>query len=252
MKLAVSNLAWEKPIDEFIFQTLQKQKIQRIEGVLSKIVDWDNFDDSKILDYKKMLDENNFFVESVQSIFYNSKVNSLSEIELVVEHFKKLIRCCQILGVKIIVLGSPQLRKKVNQERIFEVFKILDLMLSDSEIFLVIEPNSKIYGGDYFFTLREIIEFLELGNFKNIQTMIDTHNLILENLDPIIELKKNFNRISHIHISEKNLLPITEESFHQDFSKTLKMLNYKKIVTYEFKPSENFIQNLETFTKLYS
>jgi sugar phosphate isomerase/epimerase len=99
------------------------------------------------------------------------------------------------------------LRKKVNdyEKKLVDVFSEIDSYLNNKNINLLIEPNTASYGGEYFFNLNEIIGFIDKNKLINIKTMIDTHNIILENGDPIIEFETNFNYIYHIHISEPKL-----------------------------------------------
>ncbi len=87
---------------------------------------------------------------------------------------------------------------------------------------LCIEPNSKYYGGEYFFTIKEIVNFITLNNFCNIKTMVDTHNLLLENQN-IEESIYNFkDHIKHIHISEINL---SEINFNYELINLIKVIN---------------------------
>ena len=82
--------------------------------------------------------------------------------------------------------------------------------------------------------------------------MIDTHNIILEELDPIYELKTYYEYINHIHISENNLHPIKDINFHLDFSSEIKKINYDKIVTYEVISCDNILESIKLFSQIYS
>ena len=115
----------------------------------------------------------------------------------------------------------------------------------------MIEPNSKIYGGEYFFTVSEITDFITSNGFKNIKTMIDTHNLILEDDDPIDVLKTHINYIGHIHISEIKLEPIKNIEFHTKFSSQLKEMKYDKIITYEVMKCEQIMDSVKEFYEIY-
>jgi hypothetical protein len=81
--------------------------------------------------------------------------------------------------------------------------------------------------------------------------MIDTHNSLLENLDPNVELVNYFNYIEHIHISEPKLVVIKEDEFHINFSKTIKNSEYNKTITYEVMKSIDLIPSIKTFSKIY-
>jgi sugar phosphate isomerase/epimerase len=253
MNLSVSNLAWDFSENDFIFKKLKDKKINRVEGVLTKIDKWENLTTEKIKDFKHILDENGLNMDSIQSIFYGVTCNGLHDTEKVINHIKKLILFCNILDTKTLVLGSPGLRKEIkgNENLLSETFLKIDEILFNNNIQLSIEPNSKIYGGEYFFNLSEIVEFIVDNNFHNIKTMIDTHNLELEGFNPSTEYEKFKNYINHIHISEQKLSPIHNIDLHTNFSKTLKSFNYEHIITYELNKTDNFIENIERFITLY-
>lgn len=253
MKLSISNLAWDTNETELIFTELNKIGIKSIEGVLTKLNDWDNLTDNDIIRFKKLLDSYNISIMSLQSLFYNVKCDSILDEDNFINHFKKLLHFSKLLSIKILVFGSPSLRKKSEgwEESVSKIFKKLDLLLEGTDIQISIEPNSKIYGGEYFFTISEIVNFITLNKLQNIKTMIDTHNLILEGEDPIKSLDIYLNKINHIHVSEKSLQPIKNSTFHTNFSSKLKELNYDGIVTYEVIKCENIINSLEKFYQIY-
>jgi len=253
MNLAVSNLAWECSDDLFIFKELNKLKINRVECVLTKINNWENLNNSLINDYKNNLNKNGIEIKSIQSIFYGLEINDLTDTLKIIKHIKKLLEYSKILGFEIMVLGSPKLRKKSLgfYEKLKFTFQEIDKLLNNTGVELSLEPNSKLYSGEYFFRIDEIIYFLKECNFKNIKTMIDTHNLILEGDDPCLLLEKYRKYINHIHISEPNLLPLSNLNFHEKFSKTLKKINFDKTITLEMLKNDNLIENLELFNSIY-
>lgn len=252
MKLALSNFAWDSDENEFIFKTLNSIGIRNIEGVLTKINRWDKLTEFELIQYKEELQRNNIQIESIQSIFYGVECNDLSEYKTI-EHYKRLIEYCKILNVKVMVLGSPSLRKYVNRwyDNLSNVLKQVDEMLSGTGIQLSIEPNTRSYGGDYFYNLNEIVDFIVHNDFKYIKTMVDTHNVILEGLNPINELISHFKHVNHIHISEPKLKMLNDINFHKNFSNTLKQMDYKGIVTYEVVKCEGLIGSVKEFYKLY-
>jgi sugar phosphate isomerase/epimerase len=191
-------------------------------------------------------------MESIQSIFYGVDYPNLSDPKSI-EHYQKLIGYCKVLNVKVMVLGSPSLRKYVNgwYDNFSNILQDVDNMLSGTGIELSIEPNTKSYGGDYFHNLNEIVDFIVHNDFKNIKTMVDTHNLKLEGLNPSNEFKSHINYINHIHVSEPKLHKLSDIEFHKNFSQTLKDLNYSGIITYEVVKCDGLIESVKEFYELY-
>jgi sugar phosphate isomerase/epimerase len=253
MNLALSNFAWDNNESNIVFNKLKDNGIKNIECVLTKIKNWDELTTEDIENYKKELKKQKITPYSIQSLFYNVNTDNLCDVEKNIPHIEKLIEYSKILGVKILVLGSPNLRKKIDnwEKLIVKFFKKVDKLLEGSDINLLIEPNSKIYNGEYFFNVSEIVEFINKNKFKNIYTMVDTHNSILENNNPNIEFFNYFKYIKHIHISEPKLKMIENNNFHNEFSNTLKNNNYNGVITYEVLKCDEILNNISTFSKIY-
>jgi sugar phosphate isomerase/epimerase len=253
MNLALSNFAWDNQDSETIFKSLKDNGINNIESVLTKIKDWSELNTKDIVDYKKYLDDNKIIPYSIQSLFYGVKCDDITNVNVIKLHFEKLIYYSKILGVKVLVFGSPGLRKKTKgwEDSLVEIFNHVDNILVGTDIKVLIEPNTSSYGGEFFHTVSDIVNFIESNNLKNVRTMIDTHNSLLENLDPNVELVNYFNYIEHIHISEPKLVVIKEDEFHINFSKTIKNSEYNKTITYEVMKSIDLIPSIKTFSKIY-
>ena len=252
MNLSISNLAWDHKDLESTLKILQKYKIKKIEGVLSKINKWDLIDNDELKNVKTMLESFDVGMGSIQSIFYDVNIESLNEKNKFTQHINKLIEFSKILGFNVLVFGSPNLRNGFNYEIIVDVLKNVDVVLLENNITMCIEPNSKIYNGEYFHTITEISEFLKSNNFTNIKTMVDTHNLILEGEDPVEMIEKYFNQVHHIHVSENKLLPLSNLVFHKKFSEKIKSLKYDGIITYELLQCDNLENQIKTFTEIYN
>jgi D-psicose/D-tagatose/L-ribulose 3-epimerase len=254
MKLAVSNLAWDFQENQKIFDYLKELNIRYIEGVISKLGNWEDLNVDKIREFKQILDKEGLKVCSIQSIFFNYASEGLHDTPRIISHIKTLTEYCQILGVKVMVLGSPNLRVISDdlQNKLSKTFIEIDSVLDGTGIELSIEPNMTQYGGKYFHSLNEIVDFIISNQLVNVKTMIDTHNLILEGYNPIHELIKFEKFINHIHVSEQNLTPLKDLQFHKSFAQTLKDINYKKIVTFEVKKWENTFDTFKEFNKIYS
>lgn len=250
MKIAVSNLAWDKEDNEDIFKIFNQLGINRIETVFSKIDSWYILHSNSILDFKLLLDKYGIKTESTQSLFFNIE-SKLDDEKFIISHFIRIIEYSKLLGINILVFGSPNLRKLKDKESLVKILKYLDKILDGTSIEISIEPNSKVYGGEFFFSLSEIISFIEENNFENIKTMIDTHNLILEGYDPNLEILNNFKYINHIHISETGLSVLKDIKFHEKFSKTIKDINYSGIITYEVVKSDDVIDSISLFSNIY-
>lgn len=253
MNLAISNLAWDYNESNFFFKYFKEMGVDKIESTLTKIKNWENLNDYDVLEFKEKLDVFNINSYSIQSLFFNTPFKNLKDIKLILEHFKKIIHFSKLLDSKILVFGSPKLRVKYegfdNDLKI--IFKELDYLLGEKNINLMIEPNSKKYGGEFFFNINEIINFIEENDLKNISTMIDTHNLILEGLSPFEEYLKYCKFIKHIHVSEDELKGFQINDSHIKFSELLQNKKYEGVITYEVLKFKGIEESITNFNKIY-
>jgi sugar phosphate isomerase/epimerase len=237
MDLAISNLAWNS-IEELPNQPLY------IECVFAKIGNVTELNTDTLDQWAKKYLAKNYTPYSVQSINFNSPIEVFAYDELNKNYYSKIIELSKFLNLKRIVFGSPGIRKgKLNSD----ILKYIDDLLQPSDIYWCIEPNSKFYKGEYFFNIAEIVDFLDSEKFSNIKTMLDTHNSFLEDKNPNEEYVRYKKYIEHIHISEINLGPLSNFTFHSDFANTLKEKEYSKVVTYESKTMDG----VDKFLKIY-
>jgi sugar phosphate isomerase/epimerase len=221
MKLGITNLAWD--LSDDLLTKSQLKNYDYFETVFPRI---------------------DYGYYSTQSIFYGSDVETFEEYYKTLNRMHYVIDECKKYDIKIIVFGSPSLRKG-NKNNLLKVFNELNSKLKLLNIFLCIEPNSSYYGAEYYHTISEIIE--DIKNFSNIQTMIDTHNLILEK-ENIFECFLNHKQyIKHIHFSEKDLTPIADYSMYQSFINFLDNNKYNYGITYELKKTKNLIIESKKF-----
>jgi sugar phosphate isomerase/epimerase len=244
MHTGISHLAFNSIRQDQLF-ALFDLGLSNFEIVLSK-VSISDFADSIALIKKA-----GFSIESAQSILFGSGVSDLTD-QLFVDYIKKVIPIYESLGVKTLVLGSPSQRVTPNFDKLADSFFQLDQILSNIGITICIEPNSRKYGGNYFFNVQSISNFIDEGNFSNIKTMIDSHNLILEGLDPSTELIKYSSLIHHIHVSEIELAGFVESTVHSNLSRTLSDIKYSGLITYEVLNSKNLIHEVSAFKKCFA
>lgn len=224
MKFGISNLSWNLEDDKLVKSNLTDYDY--IETIFSRI-------------------SHGYY--STQSIFYGSDVSSFENYSSTFNRLNHVIDECKKYQVKVIVFGSPSLRKG-SKTNLLEIFNQIDSKLKEYGIYLCIEPNSRYYGAKYYYTLSEIVD--DIKNFSNIRTMIDTHNLILENISVTDSFLKYKKYIKHIHFSEKDLVPISDYSFYYNLIDFLKNEQYNEGITYELKLTDNIIKESKKFIEL--
>lgn len=227
MKLiSLSNLAWRQEEEQEILNLLASNKFNSIEiAPTRKFISWDNINNKILIEYKKKLKEEfNLSISSLQSVFFNVDYSVFFHTENFKEHFKKVINIAELLETNYIVFGSPKNRKKNNllKEKADEIFIDTFLKISDinKNIVIGLEANPKYYNCDYLTNFLECKEIINLINKKNIKYHLDLGCSILENdnIDKIFE--DNKKNLEIIHISTKDLKSVCEDMRIINFFKT--------------------------------
>lgn len=222
MKYGITNLSWKEEDDDSIqygFDYIETVFPRRANGIYY----------------------------STQSIFYGSGVTSFEDKDSTKRHLEYVIDECAKYGIKVIVFGSPSLRKG-NRDRLREVFDLVDGKLRDLGIYLCVEPNARYYGGDYYHKLSQIVP--DIQGYTNIKTMIDSHNILLEGGNLIDSYNEYSESIKHIHFSEKDLVPIEDYEILAEFKDHLSQSGYEYGITYELCYNENLDHHKTEFLKL--
>jgi sugar phosphate isomerase/epimerase len=252
MKLGISELAWDKFDNlDYLLTKLISLNINSIELVIPKHIEWKIPDINKILQITETYKNHNIKILSTQSILYNSNIESFNDVNFLT-HMNLVSNICNKIGITKLVLGAPSLRKNFDMNYLQTIFLKLDSILYENGQTLLIEPNSQVYLGEYFFTLSEIITFIKAGSFKNIKTMIDTHNIILENQNPTNLLLNYTDYIDHVHISEIDLQPFILNKTHMELADTLSKINYNGLVVYEAKSYDTLFEDIKLFSNIYN
>jgi hypothetical protein len=227
MQLGVSNISWEGKDNSKMFKMLKDLGFDYIESVFLKILD-------------------GFPVKAVQSILYNSGITSLDDTDKCASHINKVIDRCESLGINVITFGSPSIRVG-SKNKMKDLLLLVDNMLDGKQVKFCIEPNAKYYGAEYYNTLEEICK--DLSTYKNIYSMIDVGNSLLEGKDPIEEYKLYGKYVYHIHFAAKDLKEIENYDIYKDFYRYLIEDKYDGLLTYEFATIDNVENNLSKFIK---
>jgi hypothetical protein len=186
-------------------------------------------------------------VYAIQGIFYKSGINSFED-PLAYSYCYSLIDYCLKNNIKIITFGSPSMRLG-DKKYLLNLLSSMDKYIGKNNCIICVEPNARIYGGEYYYSLDEIVA--DIQNFKNIKTMIDTGNLSAECIDPISEFTKYHEFIHHIHISSPDLQPIVDYKSYKNFILNIKNSEYNKNITYEYMNSRNINKEITEFINLF-
>jgi len=226
MKIGVSNLSWS--VED------EKKNVE-----IAKLAGYDYIESG----YSKISNESP--VLAIQSIFYGSGIESLTD-DRCLPYIAEVIKTCKSRGIQSITFGSPSMR--VGDVEDMTNFLIdVDQLLDDSSVKFCIEPNAREYGAEYCNTLEEVVEEIHL--YKNITSMIDVGNSMLEGQDFFKEYEQYSKYVSHVHFSAPGLGEIEDFGPYKEFYQMLSKLGYSGNISYEFIKARNIDVAINNFYK---
>lgn len=249
MKLAVTDLAFDGI--ETVADKLQEYGIEYIEVIPTKIKPYYALSQSDIVMYKDILADYNLKPYSFLSLFYGIDIKDFRPTDIILTQFSTLINYAKAAGVKKLIFGSPSLRKKIKGWEYFveDLFTELDKMLKGTGVSVIIEPVSKELGAEFWNDTKEVLDFINYYDLKNIYTMIDTQNCILQGEDPSLVYAQCKHRINHIHIAEPGFGKLKNIEMHMKFSNAIR--DYRDVITHEIAVKEEFRESIKTFSEVY-
>lgn len=246
MKIAISNLAWEKSDDEKILPILKKYKIKGIELAVTKC--WTSpteIDKKDILKYKNYWSENGIEIVATTSLLFgHPELTIFNDSKLRMQTFKylsQMIHISSLLGAKVMVFGSPKNRitgnlpkDEVNSIAKSFFYKIGEVAEKYS-LFFGIEANPTLYGTDFINSTEEAIQLVKNVNHPNFRLHLDTSTMAINKESYESTLKKGLEYSKHLHISEPGLktIPQKDGTDHKEVAKILHNLKYNNWASIE-------------------
>ena len=261
MKLAISNIVWDKPEDEGVSEILQSLGVKGIEVAPSKI--WPaplEASESSIQAYRDWWESRGISIIGMQALLYNKPELTLFESkerrQNTFEYLSQLIRLAAQLGVEAMVFGSPKNRllgslEKSQADSIAQDFfgKLGEVALSHGTKFCV-EPNPSDYGGDYLNTVLEAIALVRKVDHSGFRLHLDAGGMIMNSEVLTIESGLLVDEIAHFHISEPFLKePENYPEYHKKYAAFLSDLGYSSWVSVEMQ-APDLVSRRETIKKI--
>ena len=187
---------------------------------------------------------------SAQSLFYGMDIDAFWDEQALDSCLANLVTMACEYEWKRMVLGSPGLRKGDRRYLMDALARVNDA-LATIDCIVCIEPVAKPYGGEYFFTVEEIVQSLAEYSLSHTATMIDTNSVWLENQWPEDVLVQYFPYIKHVHISDQNIGPIVSQEKHERFAEALRNAEYEGAVIRELLKAKNYPGEYHYFAHLY-
>jgi D-psicose/D-tagatose/L-ribulose 3-epimerase len=219
MRLAISNIAWDKVEDEAIVVLLQRFAVDAIDIAPGKYFpEPAKASDEDIAGVKNWWSARGIDITGMQALLFGTTgLNVFGPPESQEAMLRHLAAVCRIgngLGAKRLVFGSPKNRDRsgLNDQQTMEVavsfFRRLGDIAQSHGVMICLEPNPNCYGANFMTTSSETAQVVRQVAHPAIRMQLDTGALTINGEDPESVLKDCAPLIGHVHASEPDLLPL--------------------------------------------
>ncbi|HBB37191.1 MAG: hypothetical protein UX02_C0002G0398 [Candidatus Moranbacteria bacterium GW2011_GWC1_45_18] len=256
-KIAISNIAWRKDEDGEVYSLMKKNGVFGLEIAPSRT--WENpyeQDDKTINIFLELLGEKGITVVGFQSLLFGHPEFAIFQDEKTrndtMEYLKKNIILAGKFDAKALVFGSPKNRIIGDMEKeeahniALTFFGELGRFAFENNTCFCIEPNPKIYGGDFILTTGEAIELVKNVNHPGFKLNIDLGTITANGEDIETALRTAIPHAGHFHISEPFLKKIdNNKDKHKKIKELLHKYGYSSALSVEMKGGEPEISNIK-------
>ncbi len=243
MKLSISNIGFDDNQKEKVYELLNKYKYSGLEIAPSIFVGENPYDKNDIAAQKakKLYDDYKLKISSMQSIWYGCTGNIFVEDEALnlIEYTKKAVLFAKEIECGNLVFGCPKNRfipEGKNEKDAEGFFNAIAKFACENNTNIALEANPEIYGTNFCNKSEQAFNFAK--NIEGLKMNYDLGTLLI-NGESLEVLQENIKLVNHVHVSEKELMPISDAKerriLHRELAKLLKNANYNNYVSIEMK-----------------
>jgi sugar phosphate isomerase/epimerase len=214
VKLAVSNIAWDRAEEGQVFALLRAYLVSGIEVAPTVYwPDWSGVNARGLEEVRSTLAEEGFRVPALQSLLFGKPELRLFNRERrqdLITHMTLVADMAAGLGAGSAVFGSPKNRKRgplgwgEAWSYARDLFGALGVIFSERGVILGVELNPIEYGCDFLTNARDAADFVRAVGSPGIGLHLDTGALALAGGD-IRAIIETGIRPCHFHASQPNL-----------------------------------------------
>lgn len=256
IKLAVSNIAWPRALDDEAFACLTRSGIRSIEVAPTRV--WPDWDGASLEAARSQRDEwlaQGMSVSSLQAVLFSRPGALLFGDEAAHEHLVLHLEYCAQLAAAFsagpVVFGAPRNRLKghlPDEEAFLRAARTLRRIapaFTSHGATLCIEANPPAYGCDFVMKASEAATLVRMVDHPGVRLHLDTACMYLAG-DALDESIYTYSDIlAHFHVSEPQLgdfsAPVVP---HEDAAEALSRIGYQGWITLEMRATTTPIASL--------
>ena len=245
MKLAASNLAWSPQQDSAVLRYMADHGFTGLEVAPTKIVQNRPYDYPEVArEYSERIkSEYGLQICSMQSLWYGipQRIAESAETQaMLLEYTKRAIRFADAIECRNIVFGCPRNRviKNDGEKHIVEEFLLKCAEESAKYgIVIAVEANPPIYQTNYLNNTYQVLDLIKRQNHPSLKLNLDC-GTVIENGEKLNLIFEDTDLISHVHISEPELVIIKKREIHRAIVEHLRG-QYHHFISIEMQQQKN-------------
>lgn len=255
MRLAVSNIAWERADDDRVAEVLRAAGVDAVEVAPTKAwPDPRQADVSAAQQEGARWRERGLEVMSTQSLLFGRPDLQLftdeQSREGLLGHLEHVLALGTALGARAQVFGSPKNRRREGlpvaqaMEVATEAFRRLAATAERLGTTLVVEANPEHYGADFLTSAHDAALLVEQVGRPGVRLHLDTACMLLAGDDPAECVRRYAPLLAHVHLSEPELAPVgaTPSAVHAEVILALREVGYSGGVSVEMRPAPDAVE----------
>lgn len=227
MRLAISNIAWERSDDQPMADLLNLQGVDAIDIAPGKYFPQPSIATEKdIVDVKNWWSGRGIEITGMQALLFGTtglNVFGSREVQTaLLDHLDGVCRIGGILGATRIVFGSPKNRDRSGLDDMQTIdiatafFRKLARSAELNGVMICLEPNPTRYGANFMCTSDETAAIVGSIAHPSIKMQLDTGALTINGENPYAVLQAHSKWVGHIHASEPDLVPLGDGATQHD------------------------------------
>lgn len=242
IRLAVSNIAWTKAEDETVYAAMQAAGFTGLELAPTRIFPDRPYEQltPAMLFGGYLKNRWGFAVPSLQSIWYGQtgSIFDPEEGSRLLDYTEQAFQFAHLLHCPSLVFGCPKNRSvpagldpAEAAARADEFFDKAGRLAARYGVVLALEANAPRYT-NFLNRTTDVFALVKRLNNPGLAVNLDLGALI-ENGERLRDFIPDLGWVSHIHISEPGLAPVTRRPEHTELALLLKAVGYKGFVSIE-------------------
>ena len=238
IRLAVSNIAWEKADDEAVYAAMQQAGFTGLELAPTRIFPDRAYEQltSAALFGGYLKNRWGLSVPSIQSIWYgrSGSIFDASDRESLLDYTAQAYQFAHALNCPSLVFGCPrnrQLPEDTDPAQADLFFSRAGELAARYGVRLAIEANPPCYT-NFLNGTAEAFALVKRLNNPGLAVNLDLSTMLAQG-EKLTDFLDDLPWVSHVHISEPGLAPITKRPEHRQLALLLGAVGYKGYVSVE-------------------